>query len=95
MAYVTLIPVAMRRPTGKFIYAPNPFLEPIKRPEVILRLADSLPMLVSFDPDGVSNPKHREAYFINDGDGWGHWHVVGEWENVEAEYQEMKGVRHG
>ena len=79
MAYVTLTPIAMRRPNRLCIYAPNPFKQNIKRPEPVLRLCDSVPTMVSFEPDGVSDPQHRQAYFLRDGLVSG-WYIIGEWE---------------
>lgn len=93
MASVTMIPVAMRRPTGKKrIHSPHLFEKPIEIPEWQLRQLESSPMSVSFEPDGVSNPRQRLAYFIcKPGQKvWGHWYIIGGWECLETTTEQAK-----
>ena len=80
---IKMTPVAMKRPTSQSIYAPNPFKSIIEVEESILSKQTSHPMLVSFEPDGVSSPKHRKAYFLK-----GSWHIISSWVHESATEQQ-------
>jgi hypothetical protein len=65
MAEITLIPVAMIVPTRRGIYAPNPSEKPrqISEADFLARYADSpRSILVSFAPDGKSDPRPVTCY---------------------------------
>jgi hypothetical protein len=84
----------MRWPARLSIYAPHPFEQIIEIPEWSLKKLDSLPMLVSFEPDWVSNPQHRQAYFLGKGLDGG-WYIIGGWEcleEAECQKQANQGV---
>ena len=65
MTTITLIPIAMVIPTRDSIYAPSRINQPreIEETEFLARYADHpYRVLVSFDPDGESNPQPITAY---------------------------------
>jgi hypothetical protein len=87
----------MRRPTDDYIYTPHHQKTPINVPEPIIRMADSESMLVSFEEDGVSNPKHRQAYFLVEPGQkvWGGWYVIAGWECLEETTTSKEKVKNG
>lgn len=65
MPKVKLTPIAMRRPTDDFIYAPSKIRSSVEvsKEEFNLDYADSGKAInVSFESDGISNPKSTTAY---------------------------------
>ena len=72
---MTITPVAMITPTKESIYAPSRLSPPrqISQKEFVDRYADHpIQLLVSFDPDGRSNPQPVTAYGI----GLDVWYIV-------------------
>lgn len=72
---ITMIPIAMVRPTHDFIYAPNRLKQPrqIGYSEFVNHYADHPRSIkISFAPDGVSNPQTVTAY----GFGLDAWWIV-------------------
>jgi hypothetical protein len=63
-------------PNDQFIYAPSRIEQPFyTHPANVQAIADyGRPILVSFDEDGVSNPRPVTAYGL----GWSCWYIVGE-----------------
>ena len=74
---ITLTPIAMITPSRRSIYAPSRLEQPrqISQADFLARYADNpRSILVSFAPDGASDPQRVTAY----GCGLDCWWIVGE-----------------
>ena len=83
MSRVKMTPVAIKG--RSLVYSPHPFKSEMSIDEAWLEGLEKHPMLVSFEPDGSSEPRCRQAYFFRAG-----WYIIGGWvKNVEAGCQKQ------
>ena len=66
---VTMLPLAMITPTKECIYAPNRIESPVYVPKSKIG-KPWRKFLVSFNPDGKSNPRRIAVYAVDSADGY-------------------------